>query len=164
MPGFFFLFEIEGKEKEDDADGLVGDPLAEALEPVVVVKVVRRIDLDAMVADDLFEVCFDAGGKFVIAYIHVEFYAGVRADPVDIIGSVGHPYSVVGGHFAMQDGSLVFIDFDPVAEKPLVHVLFGKAGNLDIGDGADDDTDAHAAACGLGHLFAEDGTWHKIGG
>jgi hypothetical protein len=116
MLRFFFLFEIEGEEKEKDTDCLVGGPLAEALEPVMVVKVVRRIDPDAMIADDPFKVRFDAGGKFVIAYIHVEFYAGVCADPVDIIGSVGHPYSVVGGHFAVQDGSLIFIDFNPVAE------------------------------------------------
>ena len=131
---------------------------------MVMAKVVRRIDPDAMIADDPFKVRFDEGGKFVIAYVHVEFYAGVCADPVDIIGAIGHPYSVVGGHFAVEDGSLVFIDFDSVPEKPAVHVLFGKAGNLNVGDGADYDSDGHAAACGLGHLFAEDWAGHKIGG
>lgn len=84
MFGFFFLFEIEG-EIEEDANGFVGGPLAETLEPVVVVKIDLGIDPDTMIPDDLDEVCFRLGGKFVIAYIHIQFHAGVCADPVNIV-------------------------------------------------------------------------------
>ena len=64
----------------------------------------------------------------------------------------------------MENGSLVFIDFDPVGEKPAVHVLFGESGNLYVGDSADDDANLDAPACGLHHLFAEKGAGHKVGG
>ena len=83
--GFFFLFEIEGEEKEDEADGFIGGPLAESLEPAVAMKIGLRIDLDAMITDDRVEVRFGLSGKFRIAYVHIQFHAGVCADPVDII-------------------------------------------------------------------------------
>lgn len=85
MFGFFFLFEIEGEEKEDDADGFVGGPLAEALKPAVVLKIAVGVDPDAVIADDRVEVRFRLGGKFCVAYIHIQFHAGVCADPIDII-------------------------------------------------------------------------------
>jgi len=46
----------------------------------------------------------------------------------------------------------------------VVHVLFGEAGDFHIGDGADNESDVHAATSGLHHLFAEDGAGHEIGG
>jgi len=85
MFGFFFLFEIEGEQKEEDADGLVGYPMAEAKEPAVAEEIAFGIDPDAMIPDDRVEVRFCLSGEVVIAYIHIQFHAGVCADPVNII-------------------------------------------------------------------------------
>ena len=85
MPRFLFLFEIEGEEKENDPDRIISDPLPEALQPVVVQKIVFWVDPDAMIADDLLEVRFHAGDEFVITYVHIQFHTRIRTYPVDII-------------------------------------------------------------------------------
>ena len=50
--GFFFLFEIEGEEKEDEADHLIGGCLQKALEWSGVQKVIFGDDLNAVIADN----------------------------------------------------------------------------------------------------------------
>ena len=158
------MFEIEGEEKKEEADGLVGDPLTEAAGPGMLLKIIFGIDADAMIADDPFKVRLDESGEFVVAHVHVELHAGVGADPVYIIRSIGHPDTVVGGHFAMEDGSLILIDMNFVGEQPAVHILFCEAGDPDVGDGADDDADVDAAFCSPYHFFPEKGSGEEIGG
>ena len=98
---FFFLFEIESEKKEQDADGFVGSPLEETPEQAGMLKISCRDNLDAVVPDDLPQFFFHQGCKFVVAHIHIQFYAGIGADPVDVIRAVGHPDAVIGGHFAV---------------------------------------------------------------
>ena len=83
--GFFFLFEVKGEKEEDDADGLIGGGLQEALEPSGVQKIIFGDDLNAVVTDDLSQFGFHVGCKIVIAHIHIQFYAGISTDAVDII-------------------------------------------------------------------------------
>ena len=83
--GFFFLLEIKGEEKEDQTDGMVGEPMAEALEPAVLVVIFFGCDPDAVVADDPVKLFFYEGGEFVIAYVHIQFHTGVGAYPVYVV-------------------------------------------------------------------------------
>jgi len=98
---FFFLVKIKSEKKEQDTNHLIGGPVPEPAEGPHMLKIGGGDDLFALVADDFFHFAFDEGGELGIADIHVQFHAGVGADPVDIIGSVCHPYSIIGGHFTM---------------------------------------------------------------
>ena len=99
--GFFFLFKIKCEDKEEETDGFVGHSLQATLKEAMTAKVVFLGDLHAMVADDLLHFFFHLCSKGVIAHIHIQFNTGVGTDPVDIIGAVGHPHAIIGGHLTM---------------------------------------------------------------
>src|ERR1700733_11093740 len=85
---FFFLVEIKSEKKEQDTDHLIGGPVPEPLEEPDTLKIGGGDNLFTLVADDFFQFAFDQGGKGGITDIHVQFHAGISADPVDIIRTV----------------------------------------------------------------------------
>jgi len=83
--GFLFLFEVEGEEEKDDADRLKGCLLHKALEKSGLQVIIFGDDLNAVDADDFSQFGLDVGCKIVITHIHIQFYAGIGADAVDVI-------------------------------------------------------------------------------
>lgn len=98
---FFLLFEIKGKEKEKEANAVISESLQTTLKKAVMLKIILRRDLNAVIPDDLIQFFLYAGGESIVADVHIQFYTGIGADTIDIVGAVCHPYAVIGSHLSM---------------------------------------------------------------